>query len=177
MSNVDLNRKAMIDLFDKHVKAELEGDLETTMDTMTDEPHLTNVPLITGGVGHEGVRDFYGNHLVGKFFPPDVEMINVSRTVGDDQIVDEVIIRFTHTEVIDWMLPSIAPTGKKVEMAVAVIVKVEGGKIAHEHIYWDQAGVLAQIGLIDPTGLPIAGADSARKVMNPSLPCRTIWFK
>jgi carboxymethylenebutenolidase len=101
-------------------------------------------------------------------------MINVSRTVGDDQIVDEVIIRFTHTEVIDWMLPSIASTGKKVEMAVAVIVKVERGKIAHEHIYWDQAGVLAQIGLIDPTGLPIAGADSARKVMDPSLPCRTI---
>src|SRR3989338_2071987 len=168
MSNLDANRKAMIDLFDKHVKAELEGDLETTMDTMTDEPHLTNVPLITGGVGCKGVRNFYGNHLVGKFFPPDVEMINVSRTVVDDQIVDEVVIRFTHTKVIDWMLPGIAPTGKKVEMAVAVIVKVEGKKIAHEHIYWDQAGVLAQIGLIDPAGLPIAGADSARKVMDPS---------
>jgi len=174
MSDLDPNRQAMVDLFDRHVKAELDGDLETTMDTMTDEPHLTNVPLITGGVGSKGVRDFYGNHLVGKFFPPDVEMISVSRTVGDNQIVDEVVIRFTHTEVIDWMLPGIAPTGKKVEMAVAVIVKVEGGKIAHEHIYWDQAGVLAQIGLINPTGLPIAGADSARKVMDPSLPCRTI---
>ena len=174
MSNLDANQQAMVDLFDRHVKAELEGDIETTMDTMIDQPHLTNVPLITGGIGREGVRDFYANHLVGKFFPPDVEMINVSRTVGDDQIVDEVIIRFTHTEVIDWMLPSIAPTGKKVEMAVAVIVKVEGGKIAHEHIYWDQAGVLAQIGLIDPTGLPIAGADSARKVMDPSLPCRPL---
>ena len=167
----DLKRQAMVDLFDRHVKAELEGDLETTMDTMTDDPHLTNVPLITGGVGHKGVRDFYANHLVGKFFPPDVEMINVSRTVGDNQIVDEVVIRFTHTEVIDWMLPGIAPTGKKVEMAVAVIVKVENEKIAHEHIYWDQAGVLAQIGLINPTGLPIAGADSARKVMDPNRPC------
>ena len=174
MSNLDPNQQAMVDLFDRHVKAELEGDIETTMDTMTDKPHLTNVPLITGGVGYKGVRDFYANHLVGKFFPPDVEMINVSRTVGDNQIVDEVVIRFTHTKVIDWMLPGIAPTGKKVEMAVAVIVKVEGKKIAHEHIYWDQAGVLAQIGLIDPAGLPIAGADSARKVMDPSLPCRTI---
>ena len=167
MSDLDTSRQAMINLFDRHVKAELEGDLETTMDTMTHHPHLTNVPLITGGVGRKGIQDFYANHLVGKFFPPDVEMINVSRTIGDDQIVNEVVIRFTHTEVIDWMLPGIPPTGEKVEMAVAVIVKVEEGKIAHEHIYWDQAGVLAQIGLIDPTGLPIAGADSARKGMDP----------
>ncbi len=174
MNKLDANRQAMVDLFDRHVKAELDGDIEKTMDTMTDEPHLTHVPLITGGVGRKGVQNFYKNHLVGKFFPPDVEMINVSRTVGDDQIVDEIVIRFTHTTVIDWMLPGIAPTGKKVEMAVAVIVKVKDGKIAHEHIYWDQAGVLTQIGLIDPTGLPIAGADSARKVIDPSLPCRTI---
>lgn len=164
----------MEDLFQKHVKAELDGDLETTMDTMTARPHLTNVPLITGGVGREGVRDFYANHLVGKFFPPDVEMLNVSRTIGDDQIVDELVIRFTHTTVIEWMLPGVPPTGKRVEMAVAVIVKIEGGKIAHEHIYWDQAGVLVQIGLLDPKGLPVSGVDSARKVLNPNLPSRVI---
>ena len=167
-------QQALLDLFQKHVKAELDGDLETTMATMTDNPHLTNVPLTTGGVGRKGVRDFYANHLVGKFFPPDVEMTGVSQTIGSDQIVDELVIRFTHTQVIEWMLPGIAPTGKKVEMAVAVIVKVENGKIAHEHIYWDQASVLAQIGLIDPKGLPIGGADGARKILNPALPCRVI---
>lgn len=164
----------MDDLFQKHVKAELDGDLETTMETMTARPHLTNVPLITGGVGREGVRDFYANHLVGKFFPPDVEMLNVSRTIGDDQIVDELVIRFTHTTVIEWMLPGVSPTGRKVEMAVAVIVKIEEGKIAHEHIYWDQAGVLVQIGLLDPKGLPVSGVESARKILNPDLPSRVI---
>ncbi len=167
-------QQTMLDLFQKHVKAELAGDLETTMNTMTESPHLTNVPLITGGVGREGVRDFYANHLVGKFFPPDVEMIGVSQTIGTDQIVDELVIRFTHTTVIEWMLPGVAPTGRKVEMAVAVIVKVENGKIAHEHIYWDQASVLAQVGLLDPKDLPVAGAGGARKILDPTLPCRVI---
>ena len=174
MQSLSPGQQAMSDLFQKHVEAELAGDLETTMATMTDHPHLTNVPLITGGVGWKGVRDFYANHLVGKFFPPDVEMINVSRTIGADQIVDEVVIKFTHTTVIEWMLPGVAPTGKKVEMAVAVIVKVENGKISHEHIYWDQAGVLVQIGLLDPKGLPVSGVDSARKVLDPNRPSRVI---
>ena len=174
MKTLTAAQQAMLDLFQKHVNAELAGDLETTMDTMTDNPHLTNVALITGGVGRKGVRDFYANHLVGKFFPPDVEMIGVSQTIGDDQIVDELVIRFTHTTVIEWMLPGIAPTGKKVEAAFAVIVKVENGKIAHEHIYWDQASVLAQLGLIDPKGLPVAGAAGARKILDPTLPCREI---
>jgi len=165
-------QQALLELFQKHVNAELAGDLETTMDTMTSEPHLTNVAPVTGGVGRKGVRDFYANHLVGKFFPPDVEMIPVSQAIGDDQIVDELVIRFTHTRVIEWMLPGIAPTGRKVEAAFAVIVKVENGKIAHEHIYWDQASVLAQIGLIDPKGLPVGGAEGARKILDPSLPCR-----
>ena len=174
MKRLTLAQQAVDDLFQRHVKAELDGDLETTMETMTARPHLTNVPLITGGVGREGVRDFYANHLVGKFFPPDVEMLNVSRTIGDDQIVDEIVIKFTHTTVIEWMLPGVPPTGRKVEMAVAVIVKIEEGKIAHEHIYWDQAGVLVQLGLLDPKGLPVSGVESARKILNPDLPSRVI---
>lgn len=174
MKTLTSAQQSMLDLFQKHVKAELAGDLETTMDTMTERPHLTNVPLITGGVGRKGVRDFYANHLVGKFFPPDVEMIPVSQTIGDDQIVDELVIRFTHTKVIEWMLPGVSPTGRKVEVAVAVIVKVENGKIAHEHIYWDQASVLVQLGLLNPKGLPVGGADGARKVLDPTLPCRVI---
>ena len=174
MNNLTAAQKSMLDLFQRHVKAELEGDIETTMATMTDSPHLNNVPLRTGGVGWKGVRDFYANHLVGKFFPPDVEMINVSRTIGVDQIVDELVIRFTHTRVIDWMLPGVPPTGKKVETAFAVIVKFKDGKIAHEHIYWDQACVLVQLGLLDPKGLPVSGAEGARKVLDPNLPSRVI---
>ncbi len=168
------SQQAMVELFQRHVKAELDGDLETTMATMSDNPHLTNVPNIMGGVGSKGVRAFYRNHLVGKFFPPDVKMQNVSRTVGNDQIVDELVISFTHTTVIDWLLPGVPPTGKKVEMAVAVIVGFKNGKISHEHIYWDQAGVLVQIGLLNPSRLPVSGAESARKVLNPKLPVRVI---
>jgi carboxymethylenebutenolidase len=162
-------QQAMVDLFQKHVGAELAGDLETTMETMTEDPHLNHVASMAGGVGRDGVRAFYRNHLVGKFFPPDVKMTNVSRTVGHDQVVEELVISFTHTTPIDWLLPGVAPTGKPVEMAVVVIVGFRDGKISHEHIYWDQAGVLVQVGLLNPTGLPVTGAESARKVLDPKL--------
>jgi carboxymethylenebutenolidase len=166
--------KQMIELFQQHVNAELAGDLDTTMATMSDNPHLNHVPTMAGGVGRDGVRAFYRDHLVGKFFPPDVKMTSVSQTVGENQIVEELVISFTHTAAIDWLLPGVAPTGKPVEMAVAVVVGFKDGKISHEHIYWDQAGVLVQVGLIDAKGLPVSGAESARKVLNPTLPARAM---
>jgi carboxymethylenebutenolidase len=165
-------QQAMVDLFQKHVDAELAGDLDTTMATMTADPHLNHVASMAGGVGRDGVRAFYRDHLVGRFFPPDVKMTTVSRTVGDNQVVEEVVISFTHTTEVDWILPGVAPTGRRVEVAVVVIVGFKDGKISHEHIYWDQAGVLVQVGLLDPTGLPVSGAESARKVLNPKLPPR-----
>jgi carboxymethylenebutenolidase len=164
----------MLALFEKHVAAELAGDLDTNMATMSDTPHLHNVANMVGGYGQDGVRAFYENHLVGKFFPPDVKMTGVSRTVGEDQIVDELVISFTHTQVLDWMLPGIQPTGKPVEVAFAVIVGFKDGKISHEHIYWDQATVLVQIGLLDPKNLPVTGAESARRILNPKLPTRVM---
>ena len=169
-----LSRHAMVDLFDKHVGAELAGNLDATMATMNDSPYLNHVPTMAGGFGREAVRAFYRDHLVGKFFPPDVKMTAVSRTVGDTSIVDEVLISFTHTTAIDWLLPGVAPTGKRVEMAVAAIVGFKDGKISHEHIYWDQASVLVQVGLLDPQGLPVSCVDVARKVANPTLPSRRI---
>ncbi len=172
MCKLSDRQQQMVALLEKHIGAELAGDLDTTMATMGDAPHLNHVPTMAGGVGKSGVHAFYRDHLVGKFFPPDVKMVNVSRTVGEDQIVEELIISFTHTTVIDWLLPGVAPTGKAVEMAVVVIVGFHDGRISHEHIYWDQAGVLAQIGLLDPAGLPVTGAESARKVLNPQLPSR-----
>ena len=172
MVSLSPEQQTIADLFQRHMQAELDGDLETTMATMVDHPHLNHVPVLAGGVGREGVRDFYADHLVGKFFPPDVEVINVSRTVGSDQLVDELVIRFTHTTAIDWMLPGVEPTGNRVEIAVVAVVKVDGDRIAHEHIYWDQASVLVQIGLLEPAGLPVSGAEQARKVLDPSLPAR-----
>ena len=144
------------------------------MATMGDDPHLNHVPTMAGGVGQEGVRAFYRDHLIGKFFPPDMDMTNVSRTVGEDQVVEELFVRFTHTIAMDWLLPGVAPTGQAVEMAVVVIVGFQDGKISHEHIYWDQAGVLVQVGLLDPEGLPVTGAESAHKVLDPKLPARVL---
>ena len=167
-----MTQQAMIDVFEKHVGAEMAGDLETTMATMNDNPHVNHVPTMAGGVGRAGVRAFYRDHLVGKFFPPDVEMTPVSRTVGESQLVEELFVTFTHTTPIDWLLPGVAPTGKPVAMAVAVIVGFKDGKISHEHIYWDQAGVLVQVGLLDPKGLPVSGGESAQKVLDPSRPAR-----
>ncbi len=166
------NQQQMVAMFETHVGAELKGDLDTTLATMSNDPYLNHVPTLAGGVGRDGVRTFYRDHLVGKFFPPDVKMVSVSRTVGEDRIAEELAIGFTHTTVIDWLLPGIEPTGKAVEMAVAVIVGFKDGKISHEHIYWDQASVLMQVGLLDPAGLPVTGAESARKVLNPKLPAR-----
>ena len=172
MNALTAEQEAMVALFQQHVGAELAGDLDTTLNTMSSYPHLNHVPTMAGGVGREGVRAFYRDHLVGKFFPPDVKMTIVSNTVGLDQVVEELVISFTHTTAIDWLLPGVPPTGKQVEMAVAVIVGFKDGKISHEHIYWDQAGVLVQVGLLDPEGLPVCGAESARKVLNPKLPPR-----
>ena len=160
----------MADLFAQHMDAELAGDLETTMATMTDNPHLINVASMVGGSGREGVRAFYADHLIGKFFPPDVEFTDVSRTIGDGRLVDELVISFTHTQEIEWMLPGVAPTGRPVTVAFVVIVGVADGKIAYEHIYWDQATVLVQLGLLNPVGRPVAGGEAAAGLLQVALP-------
>lgn len=165
MNTLSAKKQALLDIFQKHVDAELQKDLDTTLATMTAEPHLNNIPTMIGGVGLDGVREFYSSLLLsGMFFPPDTEMILVSRTLDEHQLVDEIIFKFTHTTEIGWMLPNIAPTGKQVEIPLVVIVGFSNGKISHEHIYWDQASVLVQLGLLDPKGLPINGIETAKKM-------------
>ncbi len=161
----------MIDgIFGAHMDAELAGDLDRTLATMSPNPHLVSVPTMMGGQGPEAVRRFYANRLIGRFFPPDVKLDVISRTYSEERYVEELIISFTHTAVIDWMLPKVEPTGKYVEAVFVVIVGIEAGKVSYEHILWDQANVLVQIGLIDPAGLPVTGAGAAAKLRNPALP-------
>lgn len=163
--------KAKLDaIFNAHMEAELAGDLDQTLATMAPNPHLVNIPTMVGGQGPRSVRMFYAKRLIGQFFPPDVRFETVSRTYSEDRLIDELIISFTHTSKIDWMLPGVEPTGKRVEAVFVVIVGIEGDKVSHEHILWDQASVLVQIGLLDPTGLPVTGAGAAAKLRNPALP-------
>ena len=135
---------------------------------MVDDAYVDHVPVLTGGRGQAELRQFYATHFIPRM-PPDMEMVPISRTIGTDQLVDEMVIKFTHTIEMDWMLPGIPPTGRRVEVALVVVVRFRDGKLAHEHIYWDQASVLAQLGLIDPEKLPVGGVDSARKVLDPTV--------
>jgi carboxymethylenebutenolidase len=136
---------------------------------MVPDAYVNHIPVLTGGVGHAQLREFYSRHFIPKM-PRDTEILPVSRTIGTERLVDEMIFRFTHTIEMDWMLPGIAPTGKRVECALVVIVHFREGKLAYEHIYWDQASVLVQLGLLDSSSLPTAGKETARKLLDPRLP-------
>ena len=175
------DRPDLVSLWEEHTRYEFETrDVDATMATMVAEPYVNHVPTLAGGVGHDDLKRFYKYHFIGGN-PPDTTLTPISRTVGADQIVDEMLFSFTHTSVIDWMLPDLAPTGKRVEVALVAIVKFQDGKLAHEHIYWDQATVLVQVGLLDPATLPVAGVESARKVADKALPSNglmhTAWKK
>ena len=157
-------RSSLGAIFDKHIKCEFQDrDVEATMKTMVKEPYVHHVPALTGGVGYDEVYNFYKTHFVGKM-PDDTKIEHISRTVGKDQVVDELILKFTHNREIEYMIPGIPPTGKYVELPHVVVMKFVGNKIAHEHIYWDQASVLAQIGLLDTNSIPVRGIEQSRKL-------------
>jgi carboxymethylenebutenolidase len=151
-------------VFDQHVRHEFEDkDVEATMATMVSEPYVWNVPTATGGIGGSGVRRFYSEEFVGRM-PADTQIVPISRTVSDDQVVDELVVTFTHDVEVPYLLPGVEPTGRYVEIPHVVVMRFEGEKIAHEHIYWDQASLLAQVGLLDPATLPVVGSEQARKL-------------
>ncbi len=163
-------QKFLNDLWEAHLGEEFTTrDTNATLDTMVSDAYVNHIPVLTGGVGHEQLREFYSRHFIPKM-PPDTEIVPISRTIGTERLVDEMIFRFTHTIEMDWMLPGIAPTGKHVECPLVVIVHFRQGKLAHEHIYWDQATVLVQLGLLDASKLPVAGSDTAKKLANPAMP-------
>jgi carboxymethylenebutenolidase len=153
-------------VFDAHVAAEfVDMDLDATMATMSGDPYVYHLPAMTGGVGLDDVRRFYGDHFIGKW-PRDVAITPVSRTVGESQVVDELVLEFTHDIEMPQLLPGIAPTGRHVRLAFCVVVGFEDGKVHHEHIYWDQGSLLTQIGLLDPAALPVTGAEQAETVLD-----------
>jgi len=152
-------------LFDGHIASEFaDFDVDATMKTMVPEPYVHCVPIMTGGSGGQGVRRFYSEHFINQI-PKDAKVTPISRTVGEDQVVDELIVSFTHNTQWDYLLPGIPPTGKKVELPHVVVMKFENGKVAHEHVWWDQASLLVQVGLLDPASLPVAGVEQARKLL------------
>src|ERR1022692_4245032 len=151
-------------LWEEHTKHEFATrDTESTLATMVEDAYVNHVPVLTGGAGKSALRTFYSVDFIPRM-PPDTKLTPISRTVGEDQLVDEMIFSFTHTQEMPWMLPGVAPTNARVEVALVAIVRFRDGQLAHEHIYWDQASVLKQIGLLTDPSLPVCGIESARKV-------------
>lgn len=161
-------------LFDAHVGAEFDTkDLAATMATMSDAPHLNHVPVLTGGNSRAEIERFYGTWFIGHW-PQDTSVRPVSRTVGQGRVVDEFVLSFTHDQPMHAILPGVAPTGRKVEVPFIVIMGMEAGKVTYEHIYWDQASVLVQIGLLERGSLPVSGAEQAHRLLDPSLPANRL---
>ena len=151
------DEQRLIDVWERHLRFEFtDRDAAATVATMAPETYVNHVPVMTGGRGREEMLEFYGRPFIPKM-PADTRITPVCRTVGQGRVVDEMIFAFTHDIEMDWMLPGVAPTGKRVE-----------------RIYWDQAGVLVQLGLLDPSRLPVAGVESARKVLDPGRPSNAL---
>lgn len=161
-------------LWQRHSDLEfVERSVDATMATMVPEPYVNHIPTLTGGVGYRDLYRFYRDHFIPKN-PKDAKLIPISRTIGADRIVDEVLLCFTHDIEIDWMLPGVPPTGKYVEVPLVAIVRFRGDKLYNEHIYWDQASVLVQIGLLERGNLPVVGVETAKKLVDETLPSNTL---
>lgn len=170
MSVAQLSEAEMIKLWDLHTELEFATrDATQTVATMTPDNYVNHVPVMTGGLGQQAMIDFYGKHFIPKM-PADAALRLLARTVGKDRLVDEFVFCFTHNIEMDWMLPGIKPTQRKVEIPMVAVVQFEGDKIASERIYWDQASVLVQIGALDKGSLPITGVEQALKYENRQLP-------
>ncbi|MBE8968554.1 nuclear transport factor 2 family protein [Nostocales cyanobacterium LEGE 12452] len=173
-TNLTPAQESLQALWEEHLQYEFgTHSTEDALATMVEDAYVNHIPVMTGGVGKPALREFYSKYLIPQM-PPDTELTLISRTIGTDQLVDEMMAKFTHTVWMEWILPGVAPTGKRVEVPVVAIVQFRDGKLAHEHIYWDQASVLVQVGLLDPGTLPVVGVDSARKAIDPNLPSNTL---
>lgn len=177
INSCGLTDDEMVQLWNDHQKYEFsppDKNVDATMETMTNNPFVNHVPTMAGGDTYTKVKSFYTEHFIFAN-PPDTNAALVSRTIGDTQIVDELIFSFTHTTMMPWILPNVEPTNKFISIPLVAVVGFENKKITKEHIYWDQASVLLQAGLIDNTDnkLPVFGSETTDvilKVKSPSGP-------
>jgi carboxymethylenebutenolidase len=162
------------DAWEEHLRRAFSShSADEAIATMVANPLVNQVPVMIGGNGKEELHEFYATYFLPQI-PPDTEMVPVSRTIGQGRLVEEMVFRFTHTILIEWMVPGIPPTGKRVEVAMLAVVQFDGDKLAHAHLYWDQASVLVQLGLLQRAGLPVVGAEGARSVLDRSIPLNAL---
>jgi carboxymethylenebutenolidase len=165
-----MNQAEMIAKWDEHISYEFSTrDVSSTIATMVEDAYVNHIPVMTGGYGHAALRRFYAEDFISQM-PADTSIKLIARTIGQDQLVDEMIFSFTHSEEMPWMLPGVPPTHRHVDIPLVVVVGFREGKLAHERIYWDQASVLKQIGLLKDSSLPVFGAETAQKLLDPAMP-------
>jgi len=169
-SQLSPEQQAMEKLWEEHLASEFQSkSADAAINTMVERPSVNHVPVMTGGVGRKQLTHFYDHYFIPQM-PPDAQITSVSRTIGRDRLVDEFVIKFTHSLQMDWLLPGVPPTNKPVEIAIVTVIQFQDGKMASERIYFDQASILVQLGLLNPEKLPVAGVATARKVLNDELP-------
>jgi carboxymethylenebutenolidase len=164
MNDVLPRHEAMLDAWQRHTHAEFVlKDADATLATMTDNPYILCIPTGMGAFGRAEVRAFYADRFL-PTVPPDFELSTVSETIGPDRIVEEFVVRFTHTVEMGWVLPGVPPTGRKIEFALVVMIEFQANKIACERFYWDQATLLSQLGILDHPAAA-GGAASAAELL------------
>jgi carboxymethylenebutenolidase len=174
LDRLSSDQRMMLELWNQHLAAEFQRrDASESCATMTPDATVNHVPVLTGGNGSRQLQHFYATYFIPQM-PDDVEMVQVARTIGEHRIVDEFVFRCTHSVRMDWLAPGVEPTGRRLEIATVVVVEFRDGKISAERIYWDQASVLVQLGLLEPGRLPVAGVEAARKVLDPGLPSNAL---
>ena len=147
------DQQTLLAAWQRHTYAEFVlKDADAALATMTENPYLLMIATGTACVGRTAVREYYADHFL-PAIPSDLELQSLSQTVGSDRLVEEMVVRFTHTIEMDWLLPTLRPTGRRAEFIIAAVIGFEDGKVAHERIYWDQATLLSQMGVL---GHPLA---------------------
>ncbi|MFV8756330.1 ester cyclase [Nannocystaceae bacterium ST9] len=158
----------LLEVWQTHTYAEFAlRDVDLALSTMTEDPYVLCVPVGKGGYGVAGVRRFYSEEFfVG--MAKDTQITPVAQTIAESTLVDESVVSFTHDVPMTWLLPGIAPTGRVIEFAMIAVISFRAGKIASERLYWDQASLLVQSGVIDPATPSVRGADAVRLLLDPS---------
>ena len=156
----------LLEVWEQHNHSEwVMKDARGALATMSDNPHVLMVPIAIGGRGRDGVYNYYHNYFLAQL-PADIRPVPIAQVVGKDMLVEEAVFQFTHDQVMDWLIPGVPPTGKHVEVGVVAVVRFEDGKIASEHLYWDHASLLAQVGALDPAKVPVKGVESAHTLLD-----------
>jgi carboxymethylenebutenolidase len=157
--------QTMLDVWEEHTYTEFVlKDASKALATMSDNPHVLMVPIGIGGRGRDGVFKFYHDSFLAQL-PADIGPTPISRTVGSSTLVEEAVYHLTHDRQLDWMIPGVPATGRHIAFGLVAIVQFEGDKIASEHLYWDHASLLAQLGVLDPKKFPITGVQSPHTLL------------